>query len=140
MAYYVPSGISQFTLAGGTSLRIVFIAACVTLTACASPEIERTTAFNQVQYEADLSACRGDDPFTVVAEGLGGMVAGSFKGLFYGAYAGAIAGNSPKGAAVGTAAGAALGFISGLYKPVVEQRESVERCLRDKGYRLQQSL
>jgi outer membrane lipoprotein SlyB len=114
--------------------------ACIALTACASPEIERTTAFNLVQYEADLNACQGDDPFIAIAEGFGGMVAGSFKGLFYGAYAGAIAGNSPKGAAVGTAAGAALGFVGGLYKPVVAQRESVERCLRGKGYRLRENL
>jgi outer membrane lipoprotein SlyB len=140
MAYFVPLGISQLALAGGASLRIVFIAACIALTACASPEIERTTAFNQMKYEADLNACQRDDPFSVVAEGLGGMVAGSFKGLFYGAYAGAIEGNTPKGAAVGTAVGAVFGFVSGLYKPVAEQREKVEKCLRGKGYRLRQSL
>lgn len=121
-------------------MRNFLLVACIALTACASPEIERTTAFSPVQYEADLNACQGNDPFTAVAEGLGGMVAGSFKGLFYGAYAGAISGNTPKGAAVGTAAGAVFGFVSGLYKPVVEQRESVERCLRGKGYRLRESL
>jgi hypothetical protein len=121
-------------------MRNALILTCLALTACATPEIERTATFNQAQYEADLSECQGGNALTSAAKGLGGMVVGSFKGLFYGAYAGAISGNTPKGAAVGTVTGAVIGFVGGLYKPVTEHGESVAQCLQRKGYSVRDSL
>lgn len=118
-------------------MRRTLILTCLLSSACAAPEIDTTAAtFRQPEYEAHLDECRGGNILTVAAKGAGGMVVGSLYGLFHGAVIGAWAGNGLKGAAVGTAAGAVAGFAGGLYKPVIEHSETVDQCLRGKGYKV----
>ena len=56
--------------------RTVLLLATIALSACATPEVERTATFNQVRYDADLTICRGSNEFEAVAKGAGGMVGG----------------------------------------------------------------
>ena len=51
-----------------------------------------------------------------------------------GAFNGAIAGDAPEGAVIGAIAGSVIGVVMGAYEPFNKQRQTVQQCLRGKGY------
>ncbi len=105
------------------------------LTACASPDIDRTgPRFDDSQYARDLNTCRGGNAVTFAASGLAGAVLGSMWGAAEGATNGAIAGDAKEGAAIGAIVGGILGLGVGAFAALEERGDSVESCLRGKGY------
>ena len=109
--------------------------AIIILAACASPDVDTTTpTFDKSQYTADLDNCRGDTALNVALDGLVGAVYGSAIGAAQGALNGAIAGDAPEGAVIGAIAGSVIGVVMGAYEPFNKQRQTVQQCLRGKGY------
>ena len=115
----------------------VCIAIAALLSACASPDIDRSTAsFDETAYHDDLAECRGGSATTFMVNGVAGALVGSAFGAFEGATSGAVSGGSAEGALIGSVVGSVIGVGIGAYKSVSEQDEEVVRCLRDKGYLL----
>ena len=111
------------------------IAIPVLLSACASPDIDRSAAnFDETAYHDDLAECRGGSTTTFMVNGVAGALVGSALGAFEGAKSGAVSGGSAEGALIGSVVGSVIGVGVGTYKSVSKQDEEVERCLRDKGY------
>ena len=113
----------------------VAMAAAAFLSACASPEIDRSAAtFDDEAYSVALSECRGGSAAMFMLSGFTGAVAGSAIGAMEGATNGAIHGDSAEGAAIGAVVGGVLGLGVGAYAAVSAQDEELGRCLREKGY------
>ena len=107
------------------------------LSACASPDIDRSAAsFDETAYHDDLAECRGGSATTFMVNGVAGAIVGSALGAFEGAKTGAVSGGSAEGALIGSVVGSVIGVGVGTYKSVSEQDEELARCLRDKGYAL----
>ena len=107
----------------------------IALTACTSPNVDTTAStFDKTQYTADLDNCRGGSALDVALDGLVGAVYGSAVGAAQGALNGAIAGDAPEGAVIGAIAGSVIGVVLGAYEPFNKQRQTVQQCLRGKGY------
>jgi hypothetical protein len=107
----------------------------IILSACASPDVDTTTpTFDKSQYTADLDNCRGGSALNVALDGFVGAVYGSAIGAAQGALNGAIAGDAPEGAVIGAIAGSVIGVVLGAYEPFNKQRQTVQQCLRGKGY------
>lgn len=118
-----------------SSRNLLIIAAIVALSACTSPNVDTSApTFDKTQYTADLELCRGGTAFDVALNGLAGAVYGSAIGAAEGAFHGAIAGDAPEGAIIGAVVGSAIGVVMGAYEPFKDQKQSVQRCLREKGY------
>ena len=104
-------------------------------TACTSPNVDTTApTFDKSQYSADLDICRGGTALNVALDGLVGAVYGSAIGAAQGALNGAVAGDAPEGAVIGAIAGSVIGVVLGAYEPFNNQRQTVQQCLRGKGY------
>ena len=113
------------------------IAIAALLSACASPDIDRSSAnFDETSYHDDLAECRGGSAATFMVNGVTGAIVGSAIGAFEGATSGAVSGGSAEGALVGSAVGSVIGVGVGTYKSVSKRDEEAARCLRDKGYAL----
>ena len=111
------------------------IAIAALLSACASPDIDRSTAnFDETAYHDDLAECRGGSATAFMVNGVAGAIVGSALGAFEGAKSGAVSGGSAEGALIGSVVGSMVGIGVGTYKSVSEQDEELARCLRDKGY------
>ena len=114
---------------------LAIFAVILALTACASPDVDTTApTFDKTQYTADLDTCRGGTALKVALDGFTGAVYGSAIGAAEGAFHGAIAGDAPEGAFIGAIVGSVAGVVLGAYEPFNEQRQSVQQCLRGKGY------
>lgn len=64
---------------------------------------------------------------------------GATSGAVVGTAVGAVTGRIGKGAAVGAAGGGSAGFMRGIFdarEPDPLHRKFVEKCLRDKGYKI----
>lgn len=111
------------------------IVSTVVLSACASPNVDITTpTFDKTQYTADLDTCRGGTALKVSLDGLVGAVYGSAIGAMHGALNGAVVGDAPEGAIIGAIAGSVIGVVMGAYEPFNKHEQSVQSCLRGKGY------
>jgi len=109
--------------------------AIIILSACASPAVDTTApTFDETKYSADLDNCRGGSALNVALDGLVGAVYGSAIGAAQGALNGAIAGDAPEGAVIGAIAGSVVGVVLGAYAPFNKKRETVQQCLRGRGY------
>ena len=114
---------------------LAIFATILTLTACASPDVDTTApTFDKTQYTADLDTCRGGTALKVALDGFAGAVYGSAIGAAEGAFHGAIAGDAPEGVFIGAIVGSVAGVVLGAYEPFNDQRETVQNCLRGKGY------
>ena len=113
----------------------VAIAAAAFLSACASPEIDRSAAtFDEEAYSVALSECRGGSVAAFMLSGFTGAVAGSAIGAMEGAANGAIHGDSSEGAAIGAAVGGVIGMGIGAWDALAMREEELGRCLLEKGY------
>ena len=116
----------------------VSLAAAAILSACASPDIDRTAAtFDERAYSEDLSECRGGTMVGFMFDGFVSALAGSAIGAAEGATCCYYGGDSAEGALIGAIVGGVLGLGVGAYEAVSEQDEELERCMRDKGYILE---
>ena len=114
---------------------LAIFAVILALTACASPDVDTSEpTFDKTQYTADLDTCRGGTALKVTLDGLVGAVYGSAIGAMHGAVNGAVVGDAPEGAIIGAIAGSVIGVVMGAYEPFNKQEQSVQSCLRGKGY------
>jgi outer membrane lipoprotein SlyB len=110
-------------------------AVLIVLSACATPDVDTTApTFDKTQYTADLDNCRGGTVIKVTLDGFVGAVYGSAIGALHGAVNGAAVGDAPEGAFIGAIAGSVIGVVLGAYEPFDKQKQSVQQCLRGKGY------
>jgi hypothetical protein len=131
--------------------RLASLLLVVSLIACAGPEpILRSNSqllfYGKEMGQETVAACEAKAERAGLQHGTsrsknaaGGTIIGVVGGAAVGASTGLVGG--PTGVAIGAAAGAALGgiigFAAGTYKPLEPDRgymESVERCLKEKGY------
>ena len=114
---------------------VLCITIAVLLSACANPDIDRSTAsFDETAYHDDLAECRGGSAATFMMNGVAGAIVGSALGAFEGAKSGAVSGGSAEGALIGSVVGSVIGVGVSAHKSISKQDENVARCLRDKGY------
>lgn len=59
---------------------------------------------------------------------------GSAKGAMYGVFYGALAGEADEGAVIGAIVGGAVGMGIGAREFLKDQDNTIEHCLREKGY------
>ncbi|MCW5749608.1 MAG: hypothetical protein KIT81_00555 [Alphaproteobacteria bacterium] len=106
--------------------------------ACSSyrPLPDRPAAIGADDLEADLGVCR--DRAAEQGHGirwpLGAILIGAALGSYHGVVHGAIHGGAGEGAAIGAAAGAGLGLIVGGIKAVTDYSDSIDACMRARGY------
>ena len=113
----------------------VAVAAAVFLSACATPDIDRTVpTFDEEAYSEDLSECRGESVVGFMFAGFTGALAGSAIGAAEGARCCSYGANSAEGALIGSIVGGVIGLGVGAYKAVSEQDEELGWCMREKGY------
>jgi len=109
--------------------------ALIILSGCAAPAVDRETAgFNADEYSDDLDACRGGAMVSFTLKTVGGTLWGSAKGAVYGVYLGALAGDADEGALIGAIVGGTVGMGKGAQDFLNDQGNTIERCLREKGY------
>jgi hypothetical protein len=117
------------------SAQRIIVISLLAVSACANPSIDTSDpSFDKTQYALDLNACRGGTALDAALHGLGGAIVGSVYGATHGVFYGAIAGDAPDGAFIGAIAGGVIGIFAGAYEPIQEQAQSIDRCMRDRGY------
>ena len=107
----------------------------IILSGCAAPAVDRETAgFDANKYSNDLDACRGGSVVSFTLNTVGGTLVGGTIGAAHGLFYGAIHGEGAEGAAVGAIVGGGLGFGLGATKYLTDQGNTIDNCLRQKGY------
>jgi len=116
------------------------IVATVALSACAGSNVDTTApTFNKTQYTSDLNTCRGGSAASFALNAVGGTLVGAAIGAANGVFYGAITGDGAEGATVGAIVGGGLGFGLGAMKYLDGQGNTIDSCLRGKGYDLSAS-
>ncbi len=111
------------------------LAAAAFLSACASPEIDRSAAgFDEEPYSLALAECRGGSVVAFMFHGFTSALAGSAIGAAEGTICCSYGANSAEGALIGSIVGGAIGLGIGAYDALAEQDEDLGQCLREKGY------
>jgi hypothetical protein len=109
--------------------------ALIILTGCTTPAVDREmTNFDAEKFSQDLEYCRGGTATAFALKTFGGTLYGSAKGAMAGLYFGVMAGDGLEGMAIGAAAGSVAGFGLGANEFLKDQSNSVEHCLRSRGY------
>ncbi|MBT3333138.1 MAG: hypothetical protein HN394_16655 [Rhodospirillaceae bacterium] len=109
--------------------------ALIILSGCTTPAVDREmTNFDAEKFSQDLEVCRGGTTSAFLLKTASGTLVGSFKGAVAGLYLGAIAGDGLEGMAIGAAAGGVVGLGLGAKEYLDDQTNSVEHCLRARGY------
>ena len=109
--------------------------ALILLSGCATPAVDRETAgFDADRYSNDLDACRGGAVVSFTLKTVGGTLYGSAKGAVAGLYLGAIAGDGAEGALIGATVGGIAGMGLGAKEFLTDQSNTIEHCLRSRGY------
>jgi len=109
--------------------------ALIALTGCSTPSVDREmTNFDAEKFSQDLEFCRGGTATAFALKTFGGTLYGSAKGAMAGLYLGAIAGDGLEGMAIGAAAGSVAGFGLGANEFLKDQSNTIEECLRSRGY------
>ncbi len=113
-----------------TVKRTAAVFATLLLFGCASDPIVDRRGVDEVQYQADLSACRN---YAAEVDTAGETAKSGAIGAAIGASIGAIIGNSrdvEQGAGVGAVAGGAKGFSRAERR----KQKVMYRCLKSRGY------
>jgi len=122
------------------SRHLSIIVATVALSACAGTNVDTTApTFNKTQYTSDLNTCRGGSAVSFALNAVGGTLVGGTIGAAHGLFYGAIHGEGAEGAGVGAIVGGGLGFGVGAMKYLDDQGNTIDSCLRGKGYNLSTS-
>ena len=109
--------------------------ALVILSGCAAPAVDRETAgFDADRYSNDLEACRGGEVVSFAIKTVGGTLWWSATGAVHGVYFGALAGDVDEGVVIGAIVGGAVGMGLGAQEYLTDQGNTIDSCLRDKGY------
>lgn len=109
--------------------------ALIILSGCAAPSVDRETAnFDAEKFSQDLEFCRGGAVTAFTLKTVGGTLYGSAKGAVAGLYLGAIAGDGAEGALIGATVGGITGMGIGADEFLKDQSNSIEHCLRSRGY------
>lgn len=107
----------------------------IILSGCAAPAVDRETAgFDANKYSNDLDSCRGGSAVSFALNSVGGTLVGAAIGTANGVFYGAISGDGAEGATVGAIVGGGLGFGLGATKYLTDQGNTIDNCLRQKGY------
>ena len=107
----------------------------ILLSGCAAPAVDRETAgFNADKYSNDLESCRGGTIVSFTLKTVGGTLLGATYGAANGVLYGALAGDGEEGAIVGAIVGGGLGFGVGAQSYLTDQGNTIDNCLREKGY------
>ena len=105
------------------------------LSGCAAPAVDRAKAdFDAVRFSSDLEDCRGGTVVSFALKTVGGTLWWSATGAVHGVYFGAVAGDADEGAVVGAIVGGAVGMGLGAREFLADQEDTIERCLRKRGY------
>ena len=109
--------------------------AVIILSGCAAPAVDRETAgFDAVRFSTDLEDCRGGTVVAFTLKTVGGTLLGSATGVVHGVYYGALTGDADEGAVIGAIVGGAVGLGIGAQEFLTDQGNTIDSCLRQKGY------
>ena len=109
--------------------------ALIILSGCAAPVVDREAAgFNPAKFSSDLEDCRGGTVVSFALKTIGNTLWWSATGAVHGVYFGAVAGDADEGAVVGAIVGGAVGMGLGAREFLADQEDTIERCLRKRGY------
>ena len=114
--------------------------ALILLSGCAAPAVDQETAgFNADKYSIDLESCRGGNVVSFTLLTVGGTLLGSATGVVNGVFYGALAGDLDEGAVIGAIVGGAVGMGLGATAYLTDQGNTIDNCLRQKGYDIETS-
>ena len=117
------------------TLRIVSLLFVLSLSACATPTVDRTaSAFNNANYDLDLEECRGGANFMASVQTVGTVVIGSAYGALTGVHLAWSESETAEAAMVGAAIGGVIGLGTGAVDALENHQARVARCLMEKGY------
>ena len=132
IAIAVDGGTGQ---ASNTCMKRFIATVFLVLSACATPEVDQTTAnFYETTFTADLYVCRGGTFIEASAKSIGIAILGSAFGALYGAQTGAVHGDTAEGAAIGAAIGGTIGLGAGAFDALKKHEAEITSCLGGKGY------
>jgi hypothetical protein len=124
---------------GHNRFSILIILPVAALSACATPEVDRSvTGFDETAYEADLQECSDGPTWSNFFTTSETMAKGAMVGLVAGA--GAAGGRNGNGdwkvVLTGLTVGSLAGFCLGASASQEEHMADIAGCLESKGYRL----